>query len=140
MPLNLDNLRTTTQALADLLKASEDEKRMAQLTETERNGIRAGVIQHFKVVYEVAWQLIRRWLNANVTPSIADGLPRRQLYRLAAENKLIADACVWMRYHEARNKTSHAYNGECARKVYQETLTFAEDAAGLLRELEARND
>lgn len=140
MLLNLDNLRTTTQALADLLKSSEDQKRMAQLTETERNGIRAGVIQHFEVAYEVAWQLIRRWLNANVTPGIADGLTRRQLYRLAAENKLIADACVWMQYHEARNKTSHAYNGERARKVYQETLAFAEDAARLLRELEARND
>ena len=140
MPLNLDNLRNTTQALAALLASSEDPERMALLTETERNGIRAGVIQHFEVAYEVSWQLIRRWLNANVTPGIADGLTRRKLYCLAAENKLIADVDVWMEYHEARNKTSHAYDGERARRVYQATLSFANDATRLLRELEARND
>lgn len=140
MPLKLDSLRTTTQALADLLKSSEDDERMARFTETERNGIRAGVIQHFEVVYEVAWKLMRRWLNANVTPGIADGVSRRQLYRLAAENGLITDMDVWMQYHEARNRTSHVYDGERARKVYQSTLTFAADAARLLRVLEARND
>ena len=140
MPLNLNNLRNITQALTDLLRSSEDRERMAQLTDTERNGIRAGVIQHFEVAYEVSWKLIRRWLNANVTPGIADGLTKRNLYRLAAENKLIADVDVWMQYHEARNKTSHVYDSEQARKVYQATLSFADDATRLLRELEARND
>lgn len=140
MPLHLDNLRSTTRALGALLRISEDAERMAQFSDVERNGIRAGVIQHFEVAYEIAWKLIQRWLNTNVTPGIANGVSKKQLYRLAAEHELIADVDAWLRHHEARNATSHVYDGERALKVYRATLDFAGDAERLLAALEARND
>ncbi len=140
MPLHLDNLRSATGALRELLRISEDADRMAQLSEIERIGIRAGVIQHFEVAYEISWKLIQRWLNVNVTPGIANGIAKKQLYRLAAEHGLIADVEAWQRHHKARNATSHIYDGPRALRVYQATLDFAGDAERLLAALEARND
>ena len=49
MPLHLDSLRDSIEALDELLTASEDEARMGRLSEIERIGIRAGVVKHFEI-------------------------------------------------------------------------------------------
>ena len=91
MPLHLDNLRDSIEAHDELLTASEDEARMGRLSEIERIGIRAGVVKHFEITYELSWKLMARWLNTNVASDTADGVTRRQLYRLSAAHKLISD-------------------------------------------------
>lgn len=140
MPLELTNLRNSIQSLTDLLAVAENDARMGQFTDVERNGIRAGVIQNFEVTYEVSWKLIARWLNTYAGTGVADGVTRRQLFRLAAENRLIHGVDEWMQHHEARNATSHIYDEEQAARVYQATREFAHDARYLLEALEARND
>ena len=140
MPLELTNLRNSIQALTDLLAVAENDARMGQFTNVERNGIRAGVIQNFEVTYEISWKLMKRWLNTYVGSGVADGVTRRQLFRLAAENRLIHDVDEWMQHHEARNTTSHIYNEEQAARVYEATREFVHDARYLLEALEARND
>lgn len=59
--------------------------------------------------------------------------------RTAAEKGLIDDVEAWFRYHLMRNITSHTYNQEKARQVYEGTLVFIEDARALLKQLEGRN-
>lgn len=140
MPLSLSNFRTAIAALDEVVTASANAERMAQMTDIERIAIRAGVIQHFEVAYELAWALIARWLNANITPGIAKGVTRRQLYRLAAENGLIYSVNAWMRHHKGRNATSHIYDHDRAEAVYRGTVDFVHDARPLLEALEARND
>ena len=140
MPLHLDNLRDSIEALDELLTASEDETRMGRLSEIERIGIRAGVVKHFEITYELSWKLMARWLNTNVGPDTADGVTRRQLYRLSAANKLISDVDRWMRHHHARNTTSHIYDRKKAQQVYEPVRGFTLDARRLLKALEARND
>ena len=140
MPLELDPLRSSFQALADLLQASENDERMGRLDEVERNGIRAGVIQNFEITYELCWKFIARWLKTYVGPDVGDGVPRRELFRLAVEERLIPDVDLWMDYHEARNNTSHVYNAEKAEQVYRTAREFVHDARRLLEAMEARND
>ena len=140
MPLQLDNLRDSIEALDELLTASEDEARMALLSEIERIGIRAGVVKHFEITYELSWKLMARWLNTNVGPDAADGLTRRQLYRLSEKNRLISDVDRWMQHHDARNTTSHIYDREKAQEVYEAVRGFTHDARQLLKALEAHND
>jgi nucleotidyltransferase substrate binding protein (TIGR01987 family) len=98
------------------------------------------VILHFEFTYELCWKFIKRWLEMNVSATAVDGVTRRELFRLAAENRLIADVNEWMRYHEARNQTSHIYQPEIAESVYNTAHDFSRAAARLLAALEARND
>ena len=68
MPLELDSLRNSIRTLTDLLAVSENDARMGQFTDVERNGLRSGVIQNFEVAYELSWKLMARWLNTYVGP------------------------------------------------------------------------
>lgn len=140
MPLELDNLRNSIKALTDLLAVSEDSDRMGQLSEVERNGIQSGVIQKFEITYELSWKLMARWLNTHIGSGVADGVTRRQLFRLAAENLLIPDVDLWMEHHKARNDTTHVYDQMTAEQVYMAALEFTHDGQRLLKEFEARND
>lgn len=138
MPLELTHLRDSVTALDDLLVAVQDEVRMGMLTDVERMGIQAGVIKNFEITYELCWKLIARWLNANVTPGIADGITRRELFRLASESRLIVDVERWMQHHTARNSTVHIYDRKRALQVYQATGEFLSDARSLLHTLRAK--
>ena len=140
MPIQLDNLRNAVKVLSDLLAVTENKTRMAQFSQVERDGIRAGVIQNFEVTYELCWKLMARWLKTNVGTSVVDGVTRRELFRLAAQQRLIADVDRWMRHHEARNLTSDVYDARQAEMAYRATAEFAHDARALLAALEARND
>lgn len=140
MPLELDSLRRAVSALNGVLAKSDDAELMGGLDEITQNAIKSGVIQHFEFTYELCWKFIKRWLEMNISPTTADGVTRRELFRLAAENRLIVDVDEWMRHHEARNLTSHTYAPEVAQTVYAAAHDFARDAQRLLEALEARND
>jgi nucleotidyltransferase substrate binding protein (TIGR01987 family) len=139
MPLELSSLKKAVSALAEVLAKSDDAGFMGSLDDVARNAIKAGVIQHFEFTYELSWKFIKRWLEMNVSPTAADGVARRELFRLAAENRLIDDVEQWMRYHEAQNLTSHTYEPEIAERVYNTAHDFARDAASLLAAIEERN-
>ncbi|TAK20697.1 MAG: nucleotidyltransferase [Chloroflexota bacterium] len=140
MPLALGSLRSASAALDAVLAKSDDTVLMASLDEVTRNAVKSGVIQHFEFTYELCWKFVKRWFEMNVGPSVADGVTRRELFRMAAENRLIADVEAWMRHHDARNLTSHTYDPRVAERVYAAAHGFAADARGLLAALEVRND
>ncbi len=139
MPLILDSLRNAVSALRAVLAKSEDNAFMAAQDEVTRDAIRSGAIQHFEFTYELSWKFIKRRLEADVGRSSVDGVSRRDLFRIAAENGLIEDVDPWFQYHVARNETSHTYDPVVAARVYAVSLVFAADAARLLAVLEARN-
>lgn len=140
MPLELDSLRKAIAALRAVLAKSDDADFMGGLDEVARNAIKSGVIQHFEFTYELSWKFMKRWLETNVSRTVADGVTRRELFRLAAEQRLIVDVDGWMRHHEARNQTAHTCDPAIAEHVYAAAHEFARDAERLLRALEARND
>ena len=140
VPLELTQLRDSLQALTESLAVSEDEARMGEFSTAVQEAIRSGVIKQFEITYELSWKLMKRWLNTQVAPGIADSVSRRQLFRLAAERRLIADVDVWAQHHEARNLTAHIYDRKIADEVYRATREFVHDARYLLNALETRND
>jgi nucleotidyltransferase substrate binding protein (TIGR01987 family) len=105
-----------------------------------REIVRDSVIQRFEYTYELAWKMMKRWLEMNLGSSYVDGIPRKELFRLAAEHHLIEDPTRWFAYHEARNQTSHVYDESVAKSVFGVTEPFLEDVEQFLSELEKRND
>ncbi|MCC6158190.1 MAG: nucleotidyltransferase substrate binding protein [Deltaproteobacteria bacterium] len=140
MPLELENLKNAVEALGKVIAKSEDGVFMSGLDDVARNAVKSGVIQHFEFTYELCWKFIKRWLETNIAHAVADGVTRRELFRMAAENRLIDDVERWMRHHDARNRTSHTYDPNTAENVWLAARDFAGDARGLLAALTARND
>jgi nucleotidyltransferase substrate binding protein (TIGR01987 family) len=139
MPLILDSLQKAIAALQAAQTRSEDPVLMAGLDLTMQSVVQSGVIQHFEFTYELTWKFMRRQLESDIGRSAVEGVNRRDLFRIAAEQGLINDVEAWFGYHLARNETSHTYDASVAARVYATTLDFARDAAALLAVLESRN-
>ena len=139
MALELSSLEKAVASLERALKFAD--KMSAGSTEYEEiEIIKAGVIQNFEFTYELCWKFMKRWIEENVSPDIVDGVTRKELFRLSAENRLIVDVEEWMEYHKSRNLTSHTYDEEVAERVYQTAVKFLSGAKDFLERLEKRND
>ncbi len=139
MALELTSLRKALQSLQNALQvASPDE--LEKFEKEQAEVLKAGVIQNFEFSYELCWKFMRRWLKENLSPAITDGITRRELFRMAAEQRLIEDVEQWMRYHDARKLSSHTYLPEIADDVYRSAFAFHESARKLLQAMEERND
>lgn len=135
MSLDLTSLADAVATLQGAVEEAESGEFMDPLTPRQSDLVRAGVIQNFEFTYELCWKFMRRRLREDIGDALVDGISRRELFRLAAEQKLIEDAGVWFVYHEARNRTSHTYDAAVAKEVYAATLDLAKDAATLLANL-----
>lgn len=137
MSLQLDSLIKSINILERSVKTAD---RVDDSDEDLLETVRAGVIQHFEVAYEVSWKMLKRWLKENIGPASVDGVTQRNLFRIGAENRLIVDVERWMEYHDARNSTSHTYDEDAAYNVFLFATEFVHDAKQLLKALEERND
>ena len=139
MALDLSSLRKAVASLERALRVAASPGPGAPDAD-RAEVIRAGVIQNFEFTYELCWKFMRRWLEINVGGPNIDGATRKELFRMAAENKLISDVERWFQYHSARNDTVHTYDSAKASQIYSISTPFAADAKTFLQELERRND
>jgi nucleotidyltransferase substrate binding protein (TIGR01987 family) len=139
MKLDLSSLRKAIESLEKTLKVANSSL-TAGLDNDTKDAIRAGAIQNFEFTYELCWKFMRRWLEGNLGSAYVEGVTRRELFRLGAENRLLTDVDQWMEYHDARNETAHTYDEDTAEDVFETTRIFLGDAKKLLQALEARND
>jgi nucleotidyltransferase substrate binding protein (TIGR01987 family) len=139
MKLDLSSLSKAIESLEKTLKVAENKELAASLDDDAKDAIRAGGIQNFEFTYELCWKFMRRWLGINVGSTYVDGVTRRELFRLSAENRLISDVEQWMEYHDARNETAHTYNEDTADDVFETSRIFLADAKKLLEALKERN-
>jgi nucleotidyltransferase substrate binding protein (TIGR01987 family) len=140
LTLELEPMRKAITSLKGVLERANNTEFMSSLDGVARYGLKCGATQNFEVTYELCWKFMKRWLEENLGSSYVDGVSRRELFRLAAESKLINDVDLWMDYHHARNQTSHTYDEAKAEIVFQTASRFVHDAERLLDAIEARND
>ena len=114
-----------------------DETFMSQQDDVIRLGLEAGLIQNFEFTYELSWKAIKRWLENNISPDAADGVTRRELFRMAAENLLIPNVNEWITYHAARNELSGT---EMAQGMISLMGNFGRSAQQLLIQLHSHSD
>ena len=140
MDLDLTSLKSSTSSLT---RAANVYQKIRMDTEDENSDLmqtlRAGVIQNFEFTYEVSWKFMKRWLEKNIGATAVDGVTRRELFRLAAEHKLINDVEKWMQFHDARNRASHTYDENIAGDVFVFAVDFVNYAKDLLAVLEKKN-
>ena len=101
------------------------------LSDLDREGIAESVIQRFETCYDCLWKVLKRYLTEEL------GLPDipkspKPVFRFADENGLFASPLEqWLQYADARNDTSHDYDGEKAQASLTLMPDFIDDAIGL---------
>ena len=133
--LELTSLRKTVYLLKEAMDWYRNKSTVAP-----REILRDSVIQRFEYTYELAWKMMKRWCEINVGASYIDGISRKELFRMAAEQRLIDDPVKWFEYHEARNQTSHIYDESVAQDVFNVVGSFLDDVQKFFTTLEKRND
>ncbi|MEJ5251790.1 MAG: nucleotidyltransferase substrate binding protein [Chthonomonadetes bacterium] len=73
-----------------------------------------GLIQAFEYTYELAWNTLKDYLEAQGETAIHGS---RDAFRLAFRRGLIGDGEVWMDMVRSRTLTSHTYNEETAHQI-----------------------
>ena len=139
MKLDLDNMERAIASLDRAIRTWQTVSTRSTLTPDDLETVKAGVIQNFEVAYEQAWKFMRRWLHENVSPGITDGVTRRELFRTAAQQRLIDDVDPWMLFHEARNLTSHTYDRQNAEQSFEAACRFLPLVTALLQQLREHN-
>ncbi len=138
MPLVLEHFKRSLDALERSLGAMQ--KNAGHLHSDVVEAIEAGIIQHFEVSYELSWKLMKRWVEEKGTVSLVDGLSRRELFRVAVEQRIIESVKIWMEFHSGRNSSSHIYDTETAAEVLSIAKNFLPAGKALLYFLENNND
>ena len=135
MPLDLSSYEKAIASLETALNAYAS----AQQPEgsAERELMRDGVIQRFEYTFELAWKLVKRYLEEYGLERV-DSLTNRDLFRVGHEQSLLRDAEAWLNYLKSRNLTSHTYEPATAEIVFQSAKAFLADARYLLDQLRAR--
>ena len=98
------------------LREAVDRARERPLTELERQGL----IQAFECTHELAWRVMKDFLESRGVGSLYGS---RDTTREAFRAELIAEGEVWMRMIDSRNLSSHTYNEAVAEQIAGEVLS-----------------
>ncbi|UOQ84697.1 nucleotidyltransferase substrate binding protein [Gracilibacillus salinarum] len=85
---------------------------MSISTELER----AGIIQFFETTFELAWKLLKDYLEAE---GLVAKSPRESI-KQAFQAEIIEDGHLWMEALSKRSLTTHTYDQELAEKLVVE--------------------
>ncbi len=135
MPLDLSSFEKAIASLNTALDAYADTRQPEGSAEHEL--MRDGVIQRFEYTFELAWKMLKRYLEEYGLERV-DSLTNRDLFRVGHEQGLLRDAEAWLNYMKSRNLTSHTYDQATAEAVYRSAKDFLQDARFLLSQLRDR--
>ncbi len=94
---------------------------------------RDSVVQRFEFTFELSWKSLKRYLEFD--RQIADDSVRGIL-REAHQRQLISNIDQWFAFQKSRNLTSHTYNEETAKEVYEEAIKLPVLCHELIKNLE----
>ena len=97
--------------------------------------MRDGVIQRFDYTMDLCWKLLQRYLREIAEVEESALRSKKDLFREGARLGLLWDAESWIGLYEARNQTSHTYDGSTAQAVFDRARPFAADARAFLEAL-----
>ena len=105
----IQRLNNFSKALARMTAFIEKD----ELNELEKQGL----IQAFEYTYELAWNTLKDYFEAQGETGIHGS---RDVFRLAFRRGLIENGEAWMDMIKSRMLTSYTYNEEIAEKIAQD--------------------
>ncbi len=108
----------------------------------DREAVIESVIHRFEVCYDCLWKVLKRHLRRREFGLDMDRLSNspNPTFRLAHENGLLPGTMAsWLRYNDARNDTSHDYDGDKAQACLALVPGFINDAVCLHARMTGRD-
>lgn len=99
------------------LESAVELSRQRELTRLEKQG----VIQAFEFTHELAWNLLKDFLQDQGNQNIRGS---KDATREAFKVELIGDGEAWMAMIQSRNASSHTYNENTAETLVQAVLNI----------------
>ena len=115
------------QRALQVLERGVELARQRPLSELEQQGL----IQGFEFTHELAWNLLKDYLQYQ---GISGIIGSRDATRLAFQSDLISDGEGWMAMIKARNQSSHTYNLEQANTIARDVIERFAPLFGALRD------
>lgn len=108
---------------------SNYQKAYAKLAEVVENNTldklsdleREGLIQRFEYTYELAWKVMKDYLEYQGITGITGS---RDAIREAFQKELITDGESWMDMIKSRNQTVHLYNEATAKEIAENIVNI----------------
>ena len=102
--------------------------------------LRAGAIQAFEFTYELSFKMIKRYLEqVSENPAQFDEMSfsaiMREAFRRGMEQ---SELSIWKEYRTRRGTTSHTYDEDKARVVFESVPAFLREAKYLRDQLPAK--
>jgi len=109
----------TTQDIRWIQRLNHFSKALSQLTRFIEKGTlneleKQGLIQSFEYTYELAWNTLKDYFEAQGETNIHGS---RDVFRLAFKRGIIGDGETWMDMITSRTLTVHTYDEEIAEKI-----------------------
>lgn len=104
-------LEKMEQVMKHVDLALDDEELEGEFSDLEQEG----VIQRFEYTHELAWNLMKDYLEYQGSTAIGGS---RDATRGAFKIGLIAEGETWMEMIKSRNDTSHTYNEDTADAIF----------------------
>jgi len=122
---------TKAQVLfSDLKKAANKLKEATSLPASEIN--RDATIKRFEFCFELCWKLMQAILQENGIEAYG---PKGSI-REATKLGLIDNPKIWLEFLKARNLTSHTYEEDIAKKIYNKVKKFNKTAELFIKSAE----
>ena len=104
--------------------------------------LRAAAIQAFEFTYELSFKMLKRHLEqVSENPARFDQESFSGVMREAFRRGLVrSELPVWKEYRKQRGATSHTYDGDKARVVFERVPDFLREARYLRDQLRQRNE
>jgi nucleotidyltransferase substrate binding protein (TIGR01987 family) len=132
------------QRFENFVRALQTLTEAVQLTQVRAlsNLEEQGMIQGFEFTHELAWNVLKDYLEEK---GISGIIGSKDATRLAFKNGLIEDGEAWMDMIKARNLSSHTYNQETAEEIVGKVLErfypafeqFSRKFTGLAEQIES---
>jgi nucleotidyltransferase substrate binding protein (TIGR01987 family) len=86
---------------------------------TEENIIKEGIIQRFEFTHELAWKVLKDYLEYEGLNQITGS---RTATREAFNKNILENGEVWMEMIESRNNTVHTYQASILEEEYEKII------------------
>lgn len=118
--------------ISKLIKASDVFERFRTDMVTDRD--QAGAVQAFQFCYELAWKIMKRFLESQ---GFECGSPK-DTFRKTALERIIDDPELWFEFQKKRNLTVHTYEQENLNLIVSIFDCFSAEINRLIQKLQER--